>query len=87
MARDSDVTLTRAQAPTLPGACCWLQDSTSHAPGAAGVGLDTPVRLYLFVLLLCSFLNQVLPSSVPVCSYLQGICLQDTPGGQCSREG
>lgn len=66
--RGSAVTLTRAHALMLPGARCWLQAGTSHAPGAAGAGLDTPVRLYLFVLLLCSFLNQVLPSSVPVCS-------------------
>lgn len=38
------------------------------APGAAGTGLDTPLRLYPFGLLVCSSLNLVPPSSVPACS-------------------
>lgn len=66
--------------PCCQGALCWLWAGAPCAPGAlaaAGAGLDTPLHLYLFVLLLCNFLNQVLPSSVPVCSG-QGMRLQDT---------
>lgn len=48
--------------------------------------MDTPLRLYLFVLLLCSFLNQVLPSSVSVCSG-QDTHLQDTPRGRAPGRG
>lgn len=48
-------------------------------PRAAGAWLDTPLHLYMFVLLLCSFLNQVLPKSMPACSG-QGMHLLDRAG-------
>lgn len=84
VASSSAVTLTRAQTPRL----------TETPLPAAGWGLTCPgsCRGWVghsttFVLLSCSFLNQVLPSSVPVC-FGQGSRLQDPPsGGPCSGQG
>lgn len=67
------MTLTWVQAPTLPGSLLQAAGRGSACPRAAGAWLDTPLNLYMFILLLCSFLNQVLPRSVPVCSG-QGTC-------------
>lgn len=73
--------------PCCQGALCWLHAGAPHAPGAAGAGFDTPLCLYLFVLQLCSFLNQVLPSSVCVL----WVCACRTPcsgpGGGCCAPG
>lgn len=62
------MTLTRVQAPILPGSLLLAAGRGSACPTSAGVWLDTPLHLYMFVLLLCNFLNQVLPRSMPVCS-------------------
>lgn len=88
MARDSALTLTGGPRPPLPGSPMGLCTRTPCTPGAAGAVLDTPLRLYLFVLLLCSFLNQVLPSSVCVCVLWAGY-LPTGPlsGGPCCRYG
>lgn len=68
------MTLTWVQAPTLPGSLLLTAHWGPACPRAAGAWLDTPLHLYMFVLLLCNFLNQVLPRSMPVCSG-QGTCL------------
>lgn len=62
------MTLTWVQAPTLPGSLLLAVGWGPACPRAAGAWLDTPLHLYMFVLLLCNFLNQVLPRSMPVCS-------------------
>lgn len=62
------MTRTWVQAPTLPGSLLLAAGRGPACPKAAGAWLDTPLHLYMFVLLLRSFLNQVLPRSVPVCS-------------------
>lgn len=68
------MTLTWVQAPTLPASLLLAAGKGPACPRAAGAWLDTPLHLYMFILLLCSFLNQVLPISMPVCSE-QGTCL------------
>lgn len=72
--------------PHCQGALCWLWSGVPCTSGAAGAGLDTPVRLYLFVLLLCSFLNQVLPSAVPVMLWA-GNARAGHLGEPCCRRG
>lgn len=76
------MTLTWVQAPTLPGSLLLAAGRVPGCPRAAGAWLDTPLHLYMFVLLLCSFLNQVLPSSVPVCSWQGQARLVPVPLGQ-----
>lgn len=73
------MTLTWVQAPTLPGSFLLAAGQGPACPRAAGAWLDTPLHLYMFVLLLCSFLNQVLPKSMPVCSG-QGMRLLEGAG-------
>lgn len=67
------MTLTWVQAPTLPGSLLLAAGKGPACLRAAGAWLDTPLHLYTFILLLCSFLNQVLPRSMPVSSG-QGTC-------------
>lgn len=56
------------------------------APGAAGTGLDTPLRLYPFGLLVCSSLKSG-PSQLRAC-VLWARCLQGSPGlGAALRAG
>lgn len=67
------MTLTWVQAPTVPGNLLLAAGKGPACLRAAGTWLDTPLHLYMFILLLCNFLNQVLPRSMPVCSG-QGTC-------------